>query len=82
MEAILTGSEEHSHGIKVRLREGGVGRVKSLGGQPAPVGQFTDLASRQIPDTEDSGNEFKEFYQYDREIEKLGGWLATTGTLP
>ena len=37
VEAILTGSEEHPHGIKVRLREGGVGRVKSLGGQPAPA---------------------------------------------
>ena len=73
VEAILTGSEEHPHGIKVRLREGGVGRVKSLGGQPAPAGRFADLAYKQIPATEDSGNEFKEFYQYDREIEKLGG---------
>lgn len=32
VEAILTGSEEHPHGIKVRLRGGSVGRVKSLGG--------------------------------------------------
>ena len=32
VEAILTGSEEHPHGIKVRLRGGGVGRVKSLDG--------------------------------------------------
>ena len=31
VEAILTGSEEHPHGIKVRLRGGIVGRVKSLG---------------------------------------------------
>ena len=32
VEAILTGSEEHPHGIKVRLRGGVVGRVKSAGG--------------------------------------------------
>ena len=63
VEAILTGSGEHPHGIKVRLRDGNVGRVKSLGGQPAPGGQFADLASKQVPATEDSGNEFKEFYQ-------------------
>lgn len=35
VEAILTGSEEHPHGIKVRLREGGVGRAKSLDCTPA-----------------------------------------------
>ena len=74
VEAVLTSSEEHPHGIKVRLQDGSVGRVKSLGGPPAPAGgQFADLASEQIPATEDSRNEFKEFYQYDREIEKLGG---------
>ena len=33
VEAILTSSEEHPHGIKVRLRDGSVGRVKSLGGK-------------------------------------------------
>ena len=73
VEAILTSSEEHPHGIKVRLRDGSVGRVKSLGGSSQPSAKFVNLASKQIPTTEDSNNEFKEFYQYDREIEKLAG---------
>ena len=73
VEAVLTSSEDHPHGIKVRLRDGNIGRVKSLAGPPAPAGrQFADLASGQMPATEDSGNGFKEF-QYDREIEKQGG---------
>ena len=73
VESILTGSAEHPHGIKVRLRGGSVGRVKSLGGPGPAGGQFADLASRQIPATEDPSNEFKEFYQYDRAMEKLEG---------
>lgn len=73
VEAILTSSEEHPHGIKVRLRDGSVGRVKSLGGSSQPSEKFVNLASKQIPATEDSNNEFKEFYQYDRAIEKLAG---------
>ena len=32
VEVVLTSSEDHPHGIKVRLRGGGVGRVKSLDG--------------------------------------------------
>ena len=35
VEAILTCSEEHPHGIKVRLLDGSVGRVKSLDCTPA-----------------------------------------------
>lgn len=35
--AVLTRSASHPHGIKVRLVDGRVGRVKSvLGGDPAP----------------------------------------------
>ena len=74
VEAILTGSEEHPHGIKVRLRDGTVGRVKRLGASPGLAGgRFADLASKKIPPVEDSRNEFKEFYQYDPVIEKLTG---------
>lgn len=74
VEAVLTSSEDHPHGIKVRLQDGNIGRVKSLAGPPAPAGrQFADLASGQMPAIEDSGNGFKEFYRYDREIEKQGG---------
>ena len=38
VEAILTGSEEHPHGIKVRLRDGTVGRVKRLDASVGPAG--------------------------------------------
>lgn len=72
VEVILTSSEEHPHGIKVRLRGGSVGRVKSIGGAPG-TGGFEDLSSKEIPAVEDPRNEFKETYQYDKEIERLGG---------
>lgn len=72
VEAILTSSEEHPHGIKVRLQDGSVGRVKSLGRAPNSAdAEFADLASKQIPTVEDPHNEFKEFYQYDINMEKL-----------
>lgn len=73
VEAVLTSSEEHPHGIKVRLRGGSVGRVKSLAGlQGSAEAKFADLASKEIPAVEDPCNEFKEFYQYDRAMENLG----------
>ena len=75
---ILTSSETHSHGIKVRLQDGQVGRVKSLGeGMPAPApavapaSDFEDLDKKEIPQTEDKDNEFKEFYQYDAGLERI-----------
>lgn len=70
---ILTASKHHPHGIKVRLRDGRVGRVKKIAG-PAPEEQarsFTDSDARPIPKTEDKHNEFKEFYQYDARMENL-----------
>ena len=70
---ILTPSKRHPHGIKVRLQDGRVGRVKRVAG-PAPeepAYSFADLDAKPIPKTEDKHNEFKEFYQYDARIEDL-----------
>ena len=74
---ILTASKRHPHGIKVRLRDGRVGRVKKVAGPAleAQARSFTDLDAKPIPKTEDRYNEFKEFYQYDARIENL----ASTG---
>lgn len=67
---ILTTSENHPHGIKVRLNDGQVGRVKKITDSlEAPTGSFADLDTIPIPKTEDKYNEFKEFYQYDRKME-------------
>ena len=75
---ILTSSETHPHGIKVRLQDGQVGRVKSLGGglptpapAVAPASEFEDLDKKEIPETEDKDNEFKEFYQYNAGLERI-----------
>ncbi len=69
---ILTSSETHPHGIKVRLEDGQVGRVKNIKVQKATAApRFVDLGKIEIPDTEDKQNEFKEFYQYDESIGKL-----------
>ena len=73
IEKILTASKRHPHGIKVRLRDGRVGRVKKVAG-PTPEGPArpsTDSGAKPIPKTEDKHNEFKEFYQYDARIENL-----------
>lgn len=37
-----------------------------------PETEFEDLASKEIPTVEDPLNEFKEFYQYDKNMERLG----------
>lgn len=70
---ILTPGKRHPYGIKVRLRDGQVGRVKKVAG-PVTEEQArppTDLDAKAIPKTEDKHNEFKEFYQYDPRIEDL-----------
>ncbi len=82
---ILTSSRFHPHGIKVRLEDGQVGRVKRISdgistGMTLTQQDFTkvnkdtnfkfeDLGMLQIPKTEDQYNEFKEFYQYDPQIQ-------------
>ena len=75
VENILTSSESHPHGIKVKLSDGQVGRVKSIENKPDTTNiqsfQFEDLENKDIPKTEDSNNEFKEFYQYDPNMASL-----------
>ena len=70
---ILTASKRHPHGIKVRLQDGRVGRVKKVAGSVTEerTRSFTDLDAKPLPKTEDKHNEFKEFYQYDARIENL-----------
>ncbi len=118
VDKILTSSEFHPHGIKVRLEDGQVGRVKSVisaekskdelskiakrtmdsrrkshsgwGQQEsakntnaikeATASQFTDLDEKEIPEIEDAGNEFKEFYQYDSKIEQLSSTTSKENT--
>ncbi len=80
VEEILTSSQTHPHGVKVRLSDGQVGRVKvvssagsskdvALERDDPPLGQaakFVDLDRKEIPKAEDKDNEFKEFYQYNK----------------
>lgn len=60
---ILTKNNTHPHGIKVKLKDGQVGRVKKL---------LQNVSkSIIIPKVEDKHNEFKEFFQYDKSIENV-----------
>ena len=95
---ILTSAMSHPHGIKVRLEDGQVGRVKkmlkrhferilqdsvSISDQAnfqitlAPntsrqsALRFVDLYKKEIPKKENRNNEFKEFYQYDKMMDRL-----------
>lgn len=73
VEEILTPGRYHPHGIKVRLDDGQVGRVKKMlpgagEGSGGPPAGFADLARMGVPKVEDEHNEFKEFYQYDDAI--------------
>lgn len=100
LDKFLTNQVTHPYGIKVRLQDGQVGRVKKIAGSvpatqrvkpsrgdqikkvtgAAPVESirsFVDLNTKPIPETEDTYNEFKEFYQYDEKLEKF---LALKGT--
>ena len=73
VKEILTASKYHPHGIKVRLKDGQVGRVKKITNSSTDKQphSFTNLDTQHIPKTEDKYNEFKEFYQYDTRIGKL-----------
>lgn len=65
---ILTSSESHPHGIKVRLVDGQVGRVKKI--KPSSKILKQDDSDRTtIPETENNQIEFKECYQYDKKFE-------------
>ena len=73
VDQILTRHSTHPYGIKVRLENGSIGRVKKITGasrmqkpkNPSKTAQFEDLSKKAIPKTENHYNEFKEFYQYD-----------------
>lgn len=98
VDEILTTSKTHPHGIKVKLKNGQVGRVKKIvrkhhvvhlqdnipsisdhmdfqktlapnTSESRTVARFVDLDKKEIPKTEDADNEFKECYQYDKELE-------------
>jgi uncharacterized repeat protein (TIGR03833 family) len=73
VKEILTSSESHPYGIKVRLQDGNVGRVKqiikSIQKSLNNNNKFVELDKKEIPKVEDKHNEFKEFYQYDPKIE-------------
>ena len=75
VDQILTNSQSHPHGIKVKLTDGQVGRVKHMGESDRIISfeqnKFEDLEKIQIPRVEDQNNEFKEFYQYDKNLESL-----------
>lgn len=69
---ILSSSESHPHGIKVRLVDGQIGRVKSMGKDQARDPEiFEDLEKRLIPKSEDVINEFKKYYQYDDSMDGM-----------
>ena len=74
VKEILTDSQTHPYGIKVVLEGGQIGRVKSINSEqmrkPAQR-SFVDLMKIEIPNTEDTRNEFKEFYQYDKKIASM-----------
>ena len=78
VKEILTASKYHPHGIKVRLEDGQVGRVKKIIGSTTEkqAHSFVDLDARSIPKTEDKYNEFKEFYQYDEKIERFAASIG------
>jgi len=101
VDEVLTSSGSHPHGIKVRLQDGIVGRVKKvslshaskyldMGKKTAPDygtvtektavrKDFVDLGKKEIPRTEDAQNEFKEFYQYDPQLENMPNKQALEG---
>lgn len=78
---ILTSSESHPHGIKVKLEEGQIGRVKKINEskKASKLEMFEDLDKKQIPKTEDHDNEFKEYYQYDKKMDAMEDAKENTG---
>ena len=76
IKEILTPGLSHPHGIKVRLTDGNVGRVKKILSKSqldVQTPSFAGLEQIPIPKTEDKYNEFKEFYEYDPKLESLLG---------
>lgn len=76
VDSILTRSQSHPHGIKVKLQDGSIGRVKKVLAetgrkQSEKPNDFKKIEEIVIPKVEDRYNEFKEFYQYDESIESL-----------
>ena len=69
---ILTPDRHHPRGIKVRLQDGQVGRVKKVAGfTTEELARLSmDLDTKPIPKTKDKHNKF-EFHQYDVRIENL-----------
>lgn len=67
---ILTSTESHPHGIKIRLEDGQIGRVKKTKNSIVTnTDIFEDLEKRELPKSEDVHNEFKKYYQYDVNME-------------
>lgn len=72
VDKILTNSESHPYGIKVKLYNGQIGRVKNiLSDIQTSSKKSSELENITIPKIEDKYNEFKEFFQYDNSIRKI-----------
>ena len=82
VKKILTKSFSHPYGIKVELQNGEIGRVNKVIIQNAldpamVIGTIADknifelLDEKTLPNIEDTKNEFKEFYQYDEDMDKI-----------
>ena len=86
VDEILTSSNSHPHGIKIRLVDGDVGRVREILGGTRDK-QLRKLKSHKsaegfaIPKVEDRHNEFKEFYQYDQSIENLPNYSKKSAVI-
>lgn len=64
----LTNVDKHSHGIKVELQDGSVGRVKKILSDLSSELKTTDSISKDVmivPDIEDSLNELKSSFSAD-----------------
>ena len=78
VDQVLTRYSMHPYGIKVKLKNGSIGRVKKIAKadksqepkNPSKTTQFEDLGKKSIPKAENRHNEFKEFYQYDEIMDK------------
>jgi len=74
---ILSSGYSHSHGLKVELENGEIGRVKKLSSIYSNESKFEqnnsfeDLIKIEISKTEDAFNEFKETFRFDTKDEQL-----------
>ena len=81
VKKILTKSFSHPYGIKVELQNGEIGRVnkvieQNVSNHAMDAGTIvnetiSELDEKILPDIEDTQNEFKEFYQYDEDMDKI-----------